>query len=311
MSFQTPTLRLRQLGIRAVIRSSPTRRAFCSSPALHNINDKPPPESPSFIPIPTPPLSDTERLSPARGHLPIPRTVFQPSEGDRKVTQEYFDQTAAEPSNEASKLPAKNGSAEDWRRKMATTRRDNLKAGLTGLWQRKQVRDEKEQAKKLRKFESSEAARNAKPPAAETWTQSTILKATALDTAVLPDPRRMEDAEESRIRTTQLQSQYREARRDHLVELYSKATKFIVNETQLQQEIDRLFSDTYWKTEPGFYDDGNAWASWGQPPSIDNLLNEYANVGNPSPYYTSKAGSTHNAMRQKQVAQQLTGGKLL
>ncbi|KKA26793.1 hypothetical protein TD95_003165 [Thielaviopsis punctulata] len=310
MSFQTSTLHL-QRSVRAALQRMPTRRAFGSSPAVYHINDRPPPESPSFIPVERPPLSPTEPLAPTRGHIPIPRSIFHPSEGDRKVTEEYLEKTAANPSNEASKSPAKDGSAEDWRRKMAATRRENLKAGLKGLWERKVAREERREAKKLEDLKYSEAARNSKPHLTETLTQSTILKATALDTAVLPDPDRMERAEKSRIRTAQLQSQYREARRDHLVELYSKATKFIVNEAQLQQEIDRLFSDSYWKTEPGFYDDGNAWASWGQPPSIDNMLNEYANAGNPSPYYSSKAGSTHNAMRQKQVAQQLTGGKLL
>ncbi|KAL5606173.1 hypothetical protein BROUX41_006060 [Berkeleyomyces rouxiae] len=308
MVSPAPVARLRLLGLRVATPLAAAQRSFSAAAAKQS--DKPPPESPSFIYVPTPPLSETEKLVPVRGHLPIPRSVFPPAEGDRKVTDEYIKKTAPEPSSEASKLPARHGSAEEWRRKMAETRRENLKQGLSGLWDRKQTRDAKDAHVKARKLARDKRASQAREPWAEQYTRSTILSATAMETAVTPDPLRMERAEESRQRTAQIQAQHREVRRDHLVELYMKASKFIVNETQLQQEIDRLFAEDYWVTQPGFYEDGNAWASWGSPPSVENMLNDYTNSGNTRQYTSSKAGSTHNAMRQKNVAQELVGGKM-
>ncbi|PHH52070.1 hypothetical protein CFIMG_008481RA00001 [Ceratocystis fimbriata CBS 114723] len=309
MASQTSMVPLRLIRLRATIPFITAQRAFVTSSSVRQ-TDKPPPESPAFIYVPTPPLSETEKLPRVRGHLPIPRNVFPPAEGDRKVTESYIQQTAPEPSNESSMIPARDGSAEEWRRKMAEKRRENLRQGLSGLWQRKKARDDEEGKAKIRKIKRDKKASEAQEPRSEEYTRSTVLKATAEDTAVLPDPLRMQRAEESRIRTSEMQAQHQNARRDHLVELYMKASKFIVHETQLQQEIDRIFSETYWPVQPGFYEDGNAWASWGNPSSVENMLNDYTNSGNTRQFTSSRAGSTHNAMRQKEVAQELIGGKI-
>ncbi|KAF5674725.1 hypothetical protein FHETE_2799 [Fusarium heterosporum] len=280
-------------------------RAFSSTAATL---EQVPPESPSYIRLPTPPQSDEKKLPRVRGHLPVPREIFPRVEGDRKVRADYIRQTVPKPAN---KQKPKNDTQE-WKQKMASSRRQNLESGLKELWVRRNRRDAVQNERVSRKFQDHHQAVKAPEREDDRLTRSTVLES-VLDTKTYPDPQRFVRADRSRTKVQAVEGAKREARRDALMELYINASNFIVTEEELKAEIDTIFAEDFFHKQ-GF-DVGrygaaqNTWDVWGKPTSIGNMLESTTGVSTKiMDFYETEYD--RSVKRQKRIAEEFTGGKM-
>jgi hypothetical protein len=267
-----------------------------------------PPESPSYIRLPTPPQSEEKKLPRVRGHLPVPREIFSREEGNRKVKPGYIQQTAPLPANRQ----APQNETQRWKQTMASKRRKNLHVGLEALWKRRNRRDEVRNARVGKKFAEHNAAAAAPEREDDRLTRSTVLDA-IMDTTVYPDPSRFEKAEESKLRVAAKERAKLEARRDSLMELYINASDFIVNENGLKEAIETEFADDFFKKQGqsmGRYGSAeNTWDIWGKPASIQNMLEVTSGTSTKViDYYESEYD--RSVKRQKSIAEEFTGGKM-
>ncbi|OAA37462.1 hypothetical protein NOR_07161 [Metarhizium rileyi] len=287
--------------------SKPLARLSTSAPLQTN---RVPPESPSYIRLPTPPQSDEFKPSRVRGLLPIPREIFPRAEGDRKIQREYVHKTAP-----CSTKPFRKATteAQKWKIAMAESRRTNLKDGLDALWLRRQEMDKSRNELVSHKFNKHNKAGAAPERDDDRFTRSTILNA-IMDTRVYPDPDRFARTERSRTRVLVKEKQKMEARRDALMELYTSASSFIVHENELKAKIDEVFAEDYFqkRSEDGHRNGstGNMWGSYGKPPSIANMM-ETAIGASTRIMEADQTESDRSAKRQKRIAEDLTGGKMI
>ncbi|KAM0478145.1 hypothetical protein ACHAPX_005333 [Trichoderma viride] len=295
--------------LRPVVRQlSSTSRSFSTTPAI--LSNAVPPESPSYIRLPSPPQSQTDEAKPprVRGSLPVPRQVFLRSEGDRKIKPDYINKTAPRSAN--AREP-KNDS-QRWKREMAETRRTNLEQGLKALYTRREKSDAVRNARVSRKFKENNEAAAAPEREDDRLTRSTVLDA-ILDTQTYPDPERFARAQRSQVKVQKKEKAKYEARRDALMELYINASNFIVQESELKAEIDEIFSEDYFRKQSQYFQrygtTENAWGIYGKPPSIANMLE--TTTGNSTKlmdYYESEYD--RSVKRQKRIAEEFTGGKM-
>ncbi|AEO70530.1 uncharacterized protein THITE_2122121 [Thermothielavioides terrestris NRRL 8126] len=247
------------------------------------------------------------KLPPVKGHLPVPRDVFPKREGNRKVKPEYLEATRPKSKAELAGQPPR--SAEEARhRLMAAARRSALASGLQGLYVRKKQREK-------RRREAAEANRKANLAAAtaperldEVLTRPTVRAATALNTAVVPDPNRFAAAEEARARHQQREELKAEARRDALAQLYVAAQSFIVDEAELEARVNAIFTPDYHKYAAGGRGE-SIWDLHGAPISVAELRQEAMGSSN-NLTEAQRAPVIKTTHRQKVVAEELTGGKL-
>ncbi|KAI0149642.1 hypothetical protein F4776DRAFT_602577 [Hypoxylon sp. NC0597] len=287
---------------------------FSSSARRPSPQQQIPPESPLFINVPNPPQDQSiealRELKPVKGHLPIPRRVFKQRDGHLKPQDEWLTRSAPTPSSEKSQQPPRSD-IQAWKRRMAASRRENMREGVRALYSRKLSFDKRRLERQTARLAANRAAMLAPEREDERLTRASI-NAGTLQTAVLPDPDRIERALESRQRTEFLSAQKSEARRDAIQELYMKARSFIVSEKELEAEVDRLFAPDYWKKQ-GVSASGfavsNIWDLDGKPPTVADMLND---VSRTSSGFMKNAESekSRTLKRQKEVAEELTGGKL-
>ncbi|KAG8675512.1 hypothetical protein FPOAC2_01574 [Fusarium poae] len=280
-------------------------RAFSTSAATL---EQVPPESPSYIRLPTPPQSDEKKLPRVRGHLPVPREVFPRVGGESKVGLNYLNKTTPPPVSYRKPI----NDSQVWRKKMAITRRGNLGDGLKELWRRRNERLELHNERVSRKFEENHEAVKAPERADDALTRSTVLK-DVLDTKTRVDPERFERAEQSRANNERTLSAKREARRDALMELYINASKFIVSESELKTEIDTIFAEDFFHKQGfdvGRYGSAeNTWDVWGKPTSINDMLETTTGVSTKiMDFYETEYD--RSVKRQKRIAEEFTGGKM-
>ncbi|KAI1077684.1 hypothetical protein F5B20DRAFT_572145 [Whalleya microplaca] len=271
-----------------------------------------PPESPDFINIPNPPQDQSMEafrdLKPQRGHLPIPRQVFKSRDGHLKTTEDFLARSAPEP---APDRPAPRSDTQAWKRAMAASRRANMRSGVRDLWERKQRRDRFRAETQAAALAANRAAATAPEREDERLTRASVSPGT-LQTAVQADPLRFATAEARRARTAALAASRSEARRDAIQELYMKARGFIVEEAELAAEVDRLFAPDYWdrlgKSAIGL-PMRNIWDLEGRPTNVNDMLSD---VARSSSLLVKDLESEHTRTlkRQKEVAEELTGGKM-
>lgn len=238
----------------------------------------------------------------------MPREIFPRVEGDRKVRADYINQTVPKP---VQKQKPKN-SSQEWKQKMANTRRQNLEKGLKELWVRRNRRDAVQNERVGRKFEDHHQAVKAPERADDVLTRSTVLEA-VLETRTIPDPERFKRAKERRVKNEKIMVAKREARRDALMELYINASNFIVSESELKAEIDTIFAEDFFHKQGfdvGRYGSAeNTWDVWGKPTSINDMLETTTGVSTKiMDFYETEYD--RSVKRQKRIAEEFTGGKM-
>ncbi|KAH8682663.1 hypothetical protein BX600DRAFT_430529 [Xylariales sp. PMI_506] len=292
--------------------SSLTRAFSATSFASSN---RIPPESPAFINVPAPPLSQSvEDQKPARfsqkGHLPIPRRVLKRRTGElSKIDPEFLTKSAPVPTSERSQR-APGSEKEAWRRHMADLRRRNLEEGIQDLWTRKQKVDTEVSQRFQAKVRQHRRARNAPQRDDERFTDTTI-PANIMQTVVPLDPARFERALESRARTEGIHVAKSQARKDSLQQLYMAAREFIVDEKDLLAAVEAEF-------DPNRFADGgsgsgvvaeNAWDLYGKPTTVKAMVSEVMRTDHRA-VFSMQDESNRTAKRQQRVAEELTGGPM-
>lgn len=290
-------------------------RAFSSTVTLRQGPPRIPPESPLYINIPTPPLSQAvEETHPdplaRKGHLPVPRRVFKRRTYEMpKMDPKFLERTTPLPTNAKSQLPPAS-EQEARRRRLAENRRNNLREGLHDLWERHQTTDAAQRAHTRAKLRHHQAATNAPPRPDEVFTASTV-PATVLDTHVPQDPARFERGEESRARTVAIHEAKSRDRRDTLQQLYMAARTFIVDEATFEREVDRLFNNEYF--EANVTDTGamatNAWDLHGKPPTVRDMLSNVMRTDG-KVVSSNEGDKDRTVKRQTRIAEELTGGPM-
>lgn len=275
-----------------------------------------PPESPLFINVPNPPQDQSiearRELKPVKGHLPLPRTVFRKRDAHIKSTPAFVARTAPAPTSAPSQRPA-GSEIQGWKRRMAAMRRSNLGSGLRDLWQRKTQLDARRAADRRQKLAANRAAALAPERDDDVLTRGTISAKTLL-TTVQPDPLRVERSLAARERTAALAAERAERRRDALQELYISARlgPFVVDEAGLGAAVEREFGEDSHRFR-GKGASGmpvaSIWDLEGLPPTVADMLREVSgrNTHVVQDHSTQKSKTEK---RQKQVAEELTGGKL-
>ncbi len=285
-------------------------RAFTTTQSSQAI--KIPPESPRYINLPIQPQMEVEKKPLNRGHLPVPKDVFHPTQGRKKLASSYLEKTAPRSASE-KRGEEPRSEHEGWRRVMAESRRQNLSAGLKGLWQRRTAKKRGERTRARRHFEDNRQAALFTPEREEeVLMRSTVRDHTAKDTAVQRDPERFQRAAESADRTAAISEFKRECRRDALMELYVASANFIVDEAELEATVEKLFTKDYFHklgTPTGNLYPENIWESRGMPHTVFSLLGSHIRSGKQlTDAFLPEAERTAN--RQKTLSEALTGGKI-
>ncbi|KAK8016700.1 hypothetical protein PG993_014889 [Apiospora rasikravindrae] len=288
-----------------------TARPFSSTtpnPAAQRI----PPESPLYINVPTPPLSqavEDQRRSPLsyKGHLPVPRQIFKQRKGELpKTSPEWIQKSAPQPTS-AKALAPTSSEGEAWKRRMAAGRRRNMEEGITALWTRTQRTTASRKERARRHDMENRAAMNAPPHESDRLTAPTV-PASVLATQVPQDPLRFDHALEAADRTKSIVEAKSQARRDALQQLYMAARNFIVTESDLEKAVEKQFRPDYFpdRTSAGM-PAASIWDIEGAPRTVTQMMGEVMGTSN----RVVKSDSANRTLqRHRKIAEELTGGAM-
>ncbi|KAI4941960.1 hypothetical protein J4E91_010510 [Alternaria rosae] len=280
-------------------------RAFSSTPSALALG----PQSPNYIDVPKP-LQPTYPANPAvKGHLPIPRDVFKTRNKHPKESDIFLGRSTKEPKE--VKVPGPYSRDADYRlykQRLAEKRRENLKDGVKALHERKVTSE----AQYLAKIQAIGAKRRelATAPRREVdiLTETSVAKGIRefLTDSLPPRP----DITKARSRAYRRRvARVQEVRASRLHDLYTNARKFIVDEQQLDEAIEKVFGTEEqpvgWDARGvmGPREDGrNGLSPWDGPlpEGVGDMLNKL------------KGGEGVGLAKErvKKVAEELTGGKM-
>ncbi|KAI1329768.1 hypothetical protein F5Y16DRAFT_365249 [Xylariaceae sp. FL0255] len=290
-----------------------TTRLFSSTPISSRLPI--PPESPLYINVPNPPqdqsIESLRDLKPVKGFLPKPRLLFNRKGAHLKITDTYLSRSSPLPTSKRATTSEPASEIQAWKRKMAVNRRANMRAGIEGLWSRKQKTDSIRAARTAAKVAAHRAAAMAPEREDERLTRSTV-NAQTLATKVLLDPERFTRALESRARHEAIESRKSSARRDAIQTLYMNARSFIVSEAALDAHIETEFAAdkfTRWGTNNDLTPVSNIWDVNGPPLSVAGMMKDLDRT-TPDLLKGYTGDDVRTTSRQKVVAEELTGGKM-
>ncbi|KUJ18821.1 uncharacterized protein LY89DRAFT_683688 [Mollisia scopiformis] len=278
--------------------SSIAIRSFTTTPSLTAIG----PENPKFIEVPIAPQPQAHPKIDIKGTLPPPRNLF-PRRAGNKTSREYLAAVTPEPKHESEPKTE----LEAWKRRMAATRRTNLREGLVELHKRKRKEDAIIAGRSRARSEAREARLYAPQREDDRLTNPTITAANStLQTGHLPDPDRAARIAEKAARVEAIATEKEEARRDALHTLYMHARSFITTEEQLDQRIEAIFTDTPFEHNNR---NDNIWEVAGAPHTVQDMLSEINKTEKSAVQYHS-GPSQITGKRMKKIAEELTGGKM-
>lgn len=222
------------------------RRAFSTAPHLRVS-----PESPHYIEIPRPPnvrVSGRHRL---KGKLPHPKSISS------NLSAEKATPEPSSPRKPLTNVDTETAAYITWKQNLAESRRRNLREGVHELQQR-QLQLEKHRAKVLHKrSEAREALLAAKQRDDVRLTLPSVLSTLRVD-----DGSNMTRISEDRLAEKKAIWEAKEAQKsavriENFHELYLHAREFILTEQQLDEAIEREFTqkDHLYKTLPQTVED--------------------------------------------------------
>lgn len=237
-----------------------------------------------------------------KGTLPPPRNLFPRRAGD-KTSPEYLAAVTPEPKHKAK--PVNDLVA--WKRRMAATRRQNLREGLVELYERKTAHDKIVAGRSKGRYAAREARLHAPQREDERLTNPTITAAnSALQTGPLPDPDRAARIAEKAARVQAIEAQKEEERRDALHTLYMNARSFITTEEQLDQRIEAIFTNQPFEANSEV---DNIWEVAGPPTTVQEMLS-VVNKSEKNAMNFHRGPALITGQRMKRIAEELTGGKI-
>jgi hypothetical protein len=295
-----PGSSLRSLSRRSTI--SLSVRALSTTTPLSSIG----PENPKFIEIPLPPQRYAIPKRDIKGKLPPPRNIF-PTRGADKTTPEYIAAATPEPRAERHLREPQNDFVA-WKRRMAASRRENLREGLLELHKRKVSQDIAMASRGRMKSRQREAAVYAPQREDERLTSPTVRHAVRqLQKGRVPDPGREERIAEAGGRVKAKEIARETQRKDALHTLYMHAREFITTEEQLDAEIEKIFVESpFGEQHAG---KTNIWDAYGAPPTVQDMLSSVNNTQKSALDYHRGPGYI-TGKRMTRIAEELTGGKM-
>jgi hypothetical protein len=264
------------------------------------------PENPKFIEIPLPPQRYAIPKRDIKGKLPPPRNIF-PTRGADKMSPQYIAAATPEPRAERHLREPPNDFVA-WKRRMAASRRENLREGLLELHKRKVSQDTSVAARSRAKHRQREAAVHAPQREDERLTSPTVRQAIRqLQKGRIPDPGRDERIAEAAQRVKANEIAREAQRKDALHTLYMHARDFITTEEQLDAEIEKIFVE--FPFGPQHAGKTNIWDAEGAPPKVQDMLSTVNNTQKQALDYHRGPGYI-TGKRMTRIAEELTGGKM-
>ena len=237
-----------------------------------------------------------------KGTLPPPRNIFHPRAPNR-VDPDYLAATIPEAKAHPEPLDERTA----WRRRLAATRRANLREGLLGLHKRKLRQDAARESKTRAKRKDREVRLHAPQREDDRLTSPTVTTALQNLHIGLPDPNRETRIAEKLKRVKTKEEIKREQRKDALFNLYMSAREFITTEEQLNEEIEKIFVPSPFGKEQNGKE--NIWDAYGAPPTVQEMLQTVNDIQKSALEY--HRGPAHiTGKRMKKIAEELTGGKM-
>ncbi|KAI9835382.1 MAG: hypothetical protein M1837_003792 [Sclerophora amabilis] len=287
-------------------------RAFSSSPRGLAVG----PESPRFIEVPQP---IQQRYPPKRrikGTLPVPRNLFPRRNGYKKTMLEYLAATTPQSTGKDAAQPR---SPEDpsqadyvaWKRRLAASRRHNLRSSLVELHDRHEKSARFVAARSKRRREEREQLVHEAEREDERLTSPTITKAMRqLQIGTPPDPDRAERIAAKEARHQAQAAARDEWRRDAAHTLYMHAREFITTEQHLNSVIDEVFTEQPEQWESNRMPGENIW-NVDAPETVQQLLNKANKPERRGISMGNIEGATRiTQQRIRKIAEELTGGKM-
>ncbi|KAL3473577.1 hypothetical protein BJX99DRAFT_233452 [Aspergillus californicus] len=273
-------------------------RGFSSSSSL-----RVGPESPNFIDVPRliqPDLAPKPRV---KGTLPVPREIF-PTRRVDKPNKKYIAAAAPAPSgSKRIKQDGPHAEYQEWKREMASMRRNHLREGLSELYNRKKKTDYLMASRSRLRQHERNIVLNQPLRKDELLTRPSVLRdMLPKNTPILPDPTREAQVAKSKERLEHSRLQKGLERQDSLHTLYVNARDFITTETQLAAEIAKVFPEgdnEAWRNDHGPGD--NIW-NLGVPQTVHSLVTE------DSKFEHKRWDIIQD--RVKKLGEQISGGKL-
>lgn len=279
-------------------------RAFSSTTPRPKIG----PESPKFIEIPLPPQRNAPRNRTIKGILPPPRNLFPNRAGD-KTSPEYLASATPEPTAHHQLCPPESEYIA-WKRRLAATRRQNLREGLLELHRRKLRTERAIAIRSAIKHENRERRLHAPQREDERLTSPTITAAMRqLQLGNLPDPNREARLAAASERVAAKAKMLEEQRQNALHTLYMHARNFITTEAQLDAAIEKVFVERPWAHVPGKEKAVSIWDAEGTPPTVQDLLSD-VNKTQRSAMLFHRGPAVATGKRMLKIAEELTGGKM-
>lgn len=272
------------------------------------------PESPRYIDIPEPPQQTIPDKRWVKGILPIPRDIFSGKalgKGLDKADKERIALSTKEPERQNTAPISSQESRIEWKQRMASMRRRNLREGLQSLKDRRVRTDGQLVQRGKRRQEAREALVHAPEREDERLTNPSIaLPLQNLLRGNLADPDREARLAKMRARVEAKEAARIADREDALHTLYMQARSFITTETQLNQAVDAAFGTPEQPLAFGTTPDDNSMWSRGAPPTVQNMLNSANQTGATSALGSAGGYARLTKQRVKRIAEKLTGGRM-
>ncbi|KAE9366876.1 hypothetical protein N431DRAFT_417819 [Stipitochalara longipes BDJ] len=270
-------------------------RSFSTSSPLSAIG----PVSPKFIEVPTTPQPQARQKLDIKGTLPPPRNLF-PARAIKKTSKGYLNAVTKEPKERPE--PANEYAA--WKRRMAASRRGNLREGLVELYKRKKDHDGAVAARSKTRQEERGRRLHAPQREDERLTDPTIKEANRiLQSGPIPDPNRETRVAEKAARVQAKEAAREEQRKNALHTLYMQARSFITTEEQLDAKIEEIF------TEARDGESDSVWDNLDAPPTVQDMLSAINKTESKAVRFHSGPAQL-TGQRMKKLAEELTGGKM-
>lgn len=270
------------------------------------------PEHPRYIDVPQPPQPNVPYLPVIKGRLPVPRDVFLHA-GDQDKASDAWINRATKAPRQAVKAPS--GSREEWKAKISTQRRQNMREGLKSLRARRTKDDSHRDERSARiKAERKEQLTRPEREDERLTAASHTLDLEALYKGANNDPTREARLAHMRANVVAHAAKKHATRMSDLSTLYLKARSFIVSPSQLDKAIDEAFGT---QEEPVRWGgDFNSKVSvWGQgkPMTVSEMIAAHTDTSASS--RLSMGGgvdgfTTVNRDRIRRIAEILTDAKM-
>ncbi|KAF2845003.1 hypothetical protein T440DRAFT_472999 [Plenodomus tracheiphilus IPT5] len=280
-------------------------RPFSSTAATHALG----PQSPNYIEVPTP-AQPTYPVQPAvKGHLPIPRDVFKTRNIHPKQSKIFLNRTTKTPQDPKQPGPySRDADYRLYRQRLADKRREALRAGVKELHERKVTTE----AQYLAQIQAQGASRRHLAVAprrdVDVLTETTINKGIR-DFLTDGLPPRQDMTEARRRAYERRMAKVHAVRTSRLHDLYTNAREFIVDESQLDEAIEKAFgseeSPMGWdiKGNMGLRSEGKEGLSPWHGPMPEGVSDMMQKLRGGEGVGLAKE-------RVKKVAEVLTGGKM-